>query len=48
MDNRNFNHSHEPNETKKKNSFWRNFGLLFLALGLAIITVVVISLNFNA
>ncbi len=46
MDNRNFHNGNENNDGKKKQvSFWHNFGLFFLALGLAILTVVVISLN---
>ena len=34
----------EENKAKKK-AFWKNVGLIFLALGLAILTVVVINLG---
>jgi hypothetical protein len=45
MENRNFQIQNDNNENKKTtNTFWRNFGLIFLALGLAVLTVVVISL----
>ena len=45
MENRNFQIQNDNAESKKNSkTFWRNFGLFFLALGLAILTVVVISL----
>jgi len=45
MDNKNFQNQNEVPETKgKAKLFWRNFGLFFLALGIATLTVVVISL----
>ena len=45
MENRNFQIQNENSEGKKKSkTFWRNFGLLFLALGLGALTVIVISL----
>ena len=45
MDERNFHNGNETDGKKNKNSFWYSLGLVFLALGLAILTVVVISLN---
>lgn len=45
MYNRNFQTHGENSDNKKKpNTFWRNFGLFFLALGLGALTVLVISL----
>ena len=43
MDNRSFQSPNEYGEGgKKENKFWRNFGLMILALALAVVTVVII------
>ena len=44
MANRNFQIQNDGSENKGKKTFWRNFGLFFIALGLGILTIVVISL----
>ena len=45
MDNKGFQQN-EYNESKKKNGgFWRNFGVFVLALGLSVLTVLIINLN---
>lgn len=45
MDNRNFQIQNETGDKKKKKTFFRNVGIFFLALGLAVLTVVVISIS---
>ena len=44
MANRDFQIQNDNSESKGKKTFWRNFGLFFLALGLGVLTIVVISL----
>ncbi len=49
MVNKNFQSTNGNNENKSKAStFWKNVGLIALAIGLAVITVFVLNLNFNA
>ncbi len=45
MENRNFQIQKETGEKKKSTIFWKNFGIVCLALALSVLTVVVISLN---
>ena len=45
MDNRNFNQTNFGTEKSKAKTFWANVGIVFLALGLSILTVLVINLN---
>lgn len=45
MDNRNFNQRNGSGEKSKAKTFWVNIGLVVLALGLSILTVLVINLN---
>ena len=48
MDNRDFELAPQmraEEERAKKKAFWKNVGLAFLALGLAVLTVVVINLG---
>lgn len=49
MVNKNFQSTNGNNENKSKaGAFWKNVGLIALAIGLAVITVFVLNLNFNA
>lgn len=44
--NNNFNNVNDVNESQSKSKrFWKNFGLFVVAFLLAVVTVVVLSLN---
>ncbi len=45
MENRNFQIQKETSGKKKSVVFWKNLGIVCLALVLSVLTVVVISLN---
>ncbi len=44
MENRNFQ-IQKDSDKKKSTAFWKGFGIVCLSLALAVLTVVVISLN---
>lgn len=44
MDDRNFQSQNKIDDGKGKKFFWKNFGLVLVALGLAVLTVVIINL----